>query len=372
MSGAALAAAPIRTPTCATQFLAPGDQAWPAALSEVRADVYYLPGYVELAAREEGGEPLLFVARDGGNLWLIPLIVRPVPPALGAAGLCDAVSPYGYSGPLTRVARGTDPGEWAARAAAALRVALAGRGIVSLFARLHPLRPLPLGSLVGAGTVFEHGPTVVVDLLQPSEQLWQQTRSRCRSHIRALERDGFVAVMDSGFARMDEFRAIYDETMRRVGAAEHYYFPARYYDELRRALGTRLHLCVVEHAGEVVCAGLFTEMQGTVQYHLGGTRTASLPAHPAELMMHFVRGWAKGRGNRELHLGGGRGGTADSLLHFKQGFSKQTVPFATWRMVADPGAYADLVARGHALHGDAAGDPAGGYFPAFRRQGPST
>lgn len=372
MSGAVLAAAPMRRAACSTEFLVPGDEVWLDLLNEVRADVYYLPGYVALTAREEGGEPLLFVARDGGNIWLIPLIVRPVPGDLGASELRDAVTPYGYSGPLMRVANGTDAGEWAARAAAALRVALARRGIVSLFARLHPLRPLPVESLAGTGTIFEHGDTVVVDLAQSPEMLWQQTRSRCRSHIRALERDGFVAAMDPGFARVDQFRAIYDETMRRVGAAKRYFFSTWYYEDLRYALGERLHLCVVERAGQVVCAGLFTEMHGTVQYHLGGTRTASLPTHPAELMMHFVRRWAKDRGNREFHLGGGRGGAADSLLHFKQGFSKHMAPFATWRMVADPGAYAMLVARWRVLHSDAAADAAGHYFPAYRLRGAST
>ena len=372
MSGSARAMAPVWRSACTTEFLAPGDPAWLAHLSEVRADVYYLPGYVELTAREDGGKPLLFVAREDGSLWLIPLIVRPVPADLGAAGCCDAVTPYGYSGPLVRVADGVDPVDWSTRAAAALRAALARRGIVSLFARLHPLRPLPMEGLAGAGIVVEHGVTVVVDLTEPSELLWQQTRSRCRSHIRALERDGFAVGMDPGCTRLDEFQSVYDETMCRVGAAAHYFFSKRYYDDLRHALGAHLNLCVVEHAGEVVCAGLFTEMHGTVQYHLGGTRTASLRAHPAELMMHFVRQWAQQRGNREFHLGGGRGGAADSLLHFKQAFSKHTVPFSSWRMVADRAAYATLVARWCALGGAAAADSAGAYFPAYRLPGPST
>lgn len=365
--GAALDAERARAASVSTEFHRPCDRAWLECLSDVRADVYYLPGYVGLAAHEEGGEALLFVAREGLNLWLLPLIVRPVPADLNATGLCDAVSPYGYSGPLVRVADGVDPAGWNERAAIALRLALVQRGIVSLFVRLHPLRPLPLDSLADVGSIFHHGDTVVIDLTLSPEESWQQTRSRCRSHIRAAERNGFVASMDEHLSKLDRFRSIYEETMRRVGAADSYFFSTEYYAGLQRALSGKLHLCVVERDGEIACAGLFTEMNGTVQYHLSGRSTVYQSSHASMLMIHFVRQWAKQRGNSELHLGGGRGGTSDSLLHFKRGFSKRSIPFLSWRLIVDREAYANLVARWSADTGCVSASDAGDYFPAYRR-----
>ena len=39
---------------------------------------------------------------------------------------------------------------------------------------------------------------------------------------------------------LERFRSVYDETMRRIGAGEHYLFPAEYYRELAAGLGNRL------------------------------------------------------------------------------------------------------------------------------------
>ena len=311
---------PRKRRSISVDFYTPSDPAWLDCLGGVRADFYYLPGYVRLAAAEEGGEPLLFVARDGDSLWLLPLIVRPLPTRLGTSGLHDAVSPYGYSGPLMHVADGIDPAEWSSRAVMALRTALAQSGIVSLFVRLHPLRPQPLDALAGAGYIVRHGETVVIDLTQSTAELWRQTRKRCHEHIRSSEREGFVVTMDPGLARLDQFRSIYEETMRRVGAVNGYFFSQAYYDNLRAALAGSLHLCVVERGNEIAGAGLFTEMHGTVQYHLSGTRSAFVRSHAGTLMIHHVRHWAKERGNTEMHLGGGLGGASNSLLFFKRGF----------------------------------------------------
>jgi hypothetical protein len=80
-------------------------------------------------------------------------------------------------------------------------------------------------------------------------------------------------------------------------------------------------------------------------------------------MMHFVAGWAKARGDRTLHLGGGVGGRADSLFHFKAGFSPLRHRFRTLRVVVDEDRYVALVS---AL--DAGLDPSdrAGFFPLYR------
>ena len=80
-------------------------------------------------------------------------------------------------------------------------------------------------------------------------------------------------------------------------------------------------------------------------------------------MLHFVRGWAKQRGNRVMHLGGGVGSADDSLLRFKLGFSPLRHGFSTLRVVIDEPEYRRLVAA----HGGVL-DPESrsGFFPAYR------
>ena len=86
---------------------------------------------------------------------------------------------------------------------------------------------------------------------------------------------------------------------------------------------------------------------------------------PTKLMMHFVRSWAKDRGNQVLHLGGGVGGDSDSLLQFKVGFSPLRHTFATLRMVIDETDYGRLVAARDPLLDPGARS---GFFPLYRKE----
>jgi hypothetical protein len=347
-------------------FVGPDSPAWERVLAGAEHDFYHLPGYVRLCARQERGEPVAFVAEQGGRRLLIPLILRPIDPALGGAegGSFDAVSPYGYPGPLLGPAVGPGDEVFLRRALAEFLAGLKGLRVVAAYVRLHPLFPLPEGPLGEVGTLVAHGETVSVDLTLPPEEIWRQTRHGHRHEINKAAREGQVARIDDG--RFEEFFEIYTESMDRVGAGGYYYFPRDYFADLRAVLGDRLHLAVVEVDGRVACAGLFTEVCGIVQYHLSGTRAAFLKHRPSKLMLHFLRQWAQGRGDRVLHLGGGVGGRKDALFEFKAGFSQVRHPFSSWRIVVDRSAYGDLVRRWESLRGIDA-DGIEGFFPAYRK-----
>ena len=121
---------------------------------------------------------------------------------------------------------------------------------------------------------------------------------------------------------------------------------------------------MVDIDGSIAAAGLFTEEDGIVQYHLSGTDETFAQARPTKLMLHFVRGLMKERGNRVMNLGGGLGAARDSLFDFKAGFSKWREPFRTWRVVVDPERYADLSRE---RQPDKDPDDLSGYFPLYRR-----
>ena len=109
---------------------------------------------------------------------------------------------------------------------------------------------------------------------------------------------------------------------------------------------------------------MITELDGIVQYHLAGTAEGFGDKHPSKVAIHYARSWAKARGDQWFHLGGGRGGSEDALLHFKAGFSKVRRPFHTFRAVLDERRYAELC-REH----DPSADPSviTEFFPLYRR-----
>jgi ribosomal protein S18 acetylase RimI-like enzyme len=330
------------------------DPAWAATLRAAAHDFYHLPRYVALSADQERGEPRAVYVSDGTRSMLLPLVIRAV-----SGGRFDATSPYGYPGPIIV---GTDDPSFLRLALVTGLHVLRDAGVVSAFIRLHPLlNPSPP---TGVGTLVRHGETVSVDLTLPSEEIWAQMRANHRRGIASATRLGYSARMDTDWGHFESFKAMYRATMARRSADPFYFFDDAYFKTLRYCLGERLHLVVVEKNGALVAAGLFVETSGIVEYHLSGTVDVIREISPIKLMMHFVMGWARNRGNHVLHLGGGVGGATDSLFDFKAGFSPLRHSFATLRLVIDEAEYGRLVRASDPLR-----DPHDrtGYFPLFRQ-----
>jgi hypothetical protein len=334
------------------RIIEPDDPAWRRQLLDARHDFYHLPGYAEVSARQDCGVARALLVEGQRMRMLLPIVLRSLDD-----GLHDATSPYGYPGPLFAGERTPDLERQAWQAA---RDLLASEGIVSLFVRLHPL--LDDAPPDAAGTVVTHGETVAVDLTLTPEEQWSQTRRNHRQQIRQAREAGLVVRIDA-WTDLDGFKSAYRETMIARGADSYYLFGDEYFSGLRDALGDSLHIAAAHLDGELAAAALFVETDGAVEMHLTGHRAAFARVQPLKLVFHEVRTYASARGNQVLHLGGGRGGAEDSLLHFKAGFSPRRRPFRTLRIVARPDDYARLVAAR-----DPGLDPLDltGSFPAYR------
>jgi hypothetical protein len=341
--------------TAQAALLDPAAPEWKDALQHADHDMYHVPEYVVLDARLYGGTPAAFWYAEEGRQLLMPLIIRDVPDS----GLRDALSPYGYPGPVSNAATG-DTGFWE-RACAALLETLRAHGIVTAFVRLHPLLPAPLSALEKFGVVVRHGETVSMDLTVSMDEMWKQTRSDHRNHINRARRAGTRVVFDD-WSRLNEWVQVYHDNMRRVGATSYYFFTAEHLAELRERVGDRMHLAVAMEGEEVVGGNTFFSYDGLATGYVSSTRRAR-NRYADELLYDEVRRWCKNRGDRRFHLGGGKGGRNDSLFSYKAGFSPSRHPFHTWRVVADPVAYERLVRD---RKPDA--DPAemSGTFPPYR------
>jgi GNAT superfamily N-acetyltransferase len=357
--GAALPPAPgASTRTISGKLLDCGAPEWEMVLRTAQHDFYHLPEYVALCADQERARPCGLYVSDGVRSMLLPLMIRSIP-----GGGFDAVSPYGYPGPI---GVGTDDQVFLQVALVAGLQVLREADLVSAFVRFHPL--LNQAPPEGIGTVVIHGDTVSIDLTLTAEEQWARTRLNHRRDITRAIRLGYAGRMDDEWTHLEAFKRLYRQTMERRDATAFYFFEDSYFESLRDALGGRLHLCVVERESEVAAAGLFVETNGIVQYHLSGTDEASRHIQPTKLMMHFVTSWAKDRGDRVLHLGGGVGGGADSLLQFKSGFSPPSHPFATLRAVIDEREYDRLVG---VRNPDLDSSDRSGFFPLYRQNSDS-
>jgi hypothetical protein len=345
------------------------DPRWPDALRRLRHDFYHVPEYVRLDGEWNRARPMAFLARSGEEELFVPYLLRRCeslwPEPAGSETVYDVVSPYGYPGPLLSDAARRSP-RFARDAIRRLSETLRERGACSAFLRMHPLLGAGLSELFPEGFFTAAGETVAMDLTLGEGELWKGIREGHQWTIKRCRKLGFVPRMVSLRAHVECVMEIYRETMDRVQARESYYFGRDYFERLAEMPG-QVHCGVVESEGRPAAACIFFECGGIVQAHLGGTRSEFLSRSPFHLLLYYAAGWARSRGNRYLHLGGGVGGSNDQLLLFKRGFSPLRFPFFTLRLVTDEGKYRELTAR----RAQAALVPVeevvdGDFFPAYR------
>ncbi|WP_197382155.1 GNAT family N-acetyltransferase [Mycolicibacterium mengxianglii] len=348
------------TPPVSTEarLLSPSAAHWADVLRRTDHDVYHLPEYAGLDAKVTGGTPAAFWYQEEEHAFLLPLILRGIPDS----DLLDAVSPYGYTGPVSDASH-EDTAFWR-RACDQMVETLCANGVVTTFVRLHPLLPPPLDVLDGVGAVVQHGETVSVDLSLSREAMWRETRRDHRNQINRARRAGVEVVFDD-WERLEEWVTIYHENMQRLGASQYYFYPCEHLTALHEAVGDRMHLAVALVDGEVVGGSTFFEYRGIVEGHVASTRHRE-GHHADKLLYDEIRLWAKDRGNAIMHVGGGVGGAEDLLFSYKAGFSSGRHSFHTWRVVTNGAAYANLLAR--------RGIPPesvdiSGYFPSYRKLG---
>ncbi len=345
-----------------SRFIRPDDPAWDAALARCKHDLYHLPAYAELEGSWIGAEPIAFCHDRDSHTLLLPLLERPTPAGTGT----DAVTPYGYSPPVFSAAA---PAPFIADAFRAFQNAAKARGLISTFIRLHPLLcpglPAPGGGADMQWVQIARGSTVTMPMDEEPETWLKGVASGHRLDLRKLTRAGCRFLLDTD-AAWQAFPAIYRATMERIGARPAYFYSDDYLAAFRERLAGRVHCAAVEDAdGEILCASLFTLVDGLLQYHLSGTRPEFVRRAPTKLLLAEMREWARERGIRRFHLGGGYGSGRDTLFEFKHRFGGEPLTFRTVSIVHDADKFGEECEDWKARSGAPLAGPEG-FFPPYR------
>ena len=349
-----------------SEFIQCTDQRWTDLLSRCPHDFYHLPGYLEMSAKYEQGEPFAFYGQVEGVELLIPLLKRPIPNNLYSTShsLYDVISPYGYPSPLLRLVPQKESIVLINQLLRTFIDMCRVDHIVSAFIRLHPILEIPLLSFEEYGVVFLQGTTIAVDLQLPIDEL--QIRKDHRQDIQSLRKNSYTIRYNQWDVDYPQFIQLYYDTMARISASSYYFFPVDYFYKLKEVLGDQLEVAVaINENGEVMGGSLFTLCGDIVQYHLSGTATSHFKVPSIKLVLYETILRAKQNGYKILHLGGGLGGRKDSLYSFKSGFSKWELDFYTYRVITDPLQYAYLCDAHSQLNQTNSSDDS--FFPKYRQ-----
>lgn len=340
-----------------TRILTAADAAWDAYLERLPgADIYHTAAYHRAHEANGDGTARAFVAEEGGDLLLHPLMLRSIP----GTDWKDAESVYGYSGPLC-AAVGPEAG-FRKAAWGAFESWCREHGLVAEFVRFNPLNDT---SAMSRNVLIQRDRyTVVLDLSGSEADLWQRYSKTHRNMVRKALRVGLKAGLAMGWGYAI-FQDLYRRTMEHNRASAYYLFGEPYFARLQSGLGDNLRLFVVRDGARVVASAIFMLYGDRMHYHLAGSDPDYAGNGDNNLLLHTAALWGQGNGYRWLHLGGGRTNAADdSLLRFKASVSRERLPFFTGRRVHIPAAYDALCAEWRSRHPGV--DP-GDYFLLWRK-----
>jgi len=316
---------------------------------EAAAGEQFFRSHQFLAA--EGATHTLRIESEEGML-VAPLIVREI---WGWGGR-DAVAPDGYPGIVSGEGRGGLLPDPLASLAPSVRtktpppldpaeIDFSGTKLVSVFIR-HSLGPSPL-----AGATERN----VVQIADPG--LPRKSRPSDRRQVRRNLEAGYelelVPGRETTGEQRDGFLDVYEQTMRRTGAATHYFFGAGYFERILEAERTWLVLASGPE-GDLAAASIAAVSDGYLHYYLSGSADSHLRAAPMKNVVTRLVEHATELG-LPLNLGGGIA-AGDALEEFKRGFANRRQAWLTSELICDEVAYAEL----------SAGRPRDGFFPAYR------
>jgi hypothetical protein len=324
---------------------------WRALVSESPfSDIYYLPEYARANAEIESSEPVAVVAGREPCRYLAPLLIRRMSAGVDGSRIdwTDACSPYGYGGllPLSN-----QPGEprgldyflddlhdWCR-----------AHRITACVLRLHPLmRQDEWFEPEGRGFFRKRsrGPTVAIDLTNwddarnrprglPKDRRWDLNRASRDLHVTWTRGDD-----PDVESNLERFIAMYHEAMEHRHADSFYKFPPAYFSRLA-SLGPSLGIAFAWLDEHLAAANIFLAGRDYSHFHLAAGNDIGMAYGAATLLIVEGARWARAKGCKLSHLGGGlRAG--DTLEQFKWSLGSLFYRYAYLVSATDPERYEQL------------------------------
>jgi len=340
------------------------------------ADVYFLPQYARVYERKGDGKAHCFAYHSKDGMILYPFLLRRIND-LGefadSEACWDIATPYGYGGPLWQLAGEGSVESLGAGFLKAFHAYCIEHRIVSEFVRLHPL--LENGRILAKANITRRHQTVCLDLDMPESEIWRGIRKGHKSSIKKGLQLQVRVIRDEDLEHVEQFFNLYNDTMKRRGAAPGYFFPLSFFTDTLTMLSQHASLFVALHGERIATAAIFLHYDKYIHYHFSGSDASLGHLCANHVLIHDVAMWARERGASLFHLGGGLQ-PDDGLYLFKSGFSNKRATFCTYECIHDRAQYEQLVSKLESHTEHMGEDPSDlkedGFFPQYRAVGTAT
>lgn len=326
-------------------------------------DIYYLPEYSRLHEEIENGvfDDFRYVS-DYGTVYL-PFLRRSLSHFSGFEGYYDAITPYGYGGPVILDCAAGKRRELAADFYKEFTKYCMDTRIITFFIRFHPI----LENSNDFKTVFEVIPirkTIAVDLSKENV-LADEIESETRRVIKKALSNDMRVEFDYEGKTLDTFLEIYYSTMDKNHAKKYYYFSKEYFLNFIDKMKGHIQLA---HAfiGDKAVASTFNTMYGEFAHgNYGGTAPGCYKYFGFPTCLYSIACEFQKKGYKWFHIGGGiTNNPDDSIFLFKRKFTKNGIfSFDVSKLIFDHEIYERLCNMADEMRGKTA---SGDYFPQYR------
>jgi len=327
--------------------------------------------YASISKDYYNNEPLLFVYKEGENFLTYFFIKRRINslPFISKNDLKEAyfdiISPE-YGGPMGYFEENVAQEKIISNFFKEFNLFCKKNNIVTEFCRLNPFNPL-LNTLVLLGGAEKNRNLVCIDLKQEKEQIWRNFRKGARCSIKKAQKSGVEIKQEKSKEYIDKMYEIYTKTMQRRQALEEYFHSKVFFELLVDRLKDKIELFVADYKNRIIGSSLFLVYGDVCHYFFSGTDGDYFNLYPNNLILNEAIFWAKDKGFKIFHLGGGYQPN-DSLFNFKLSFSKTTADFYTYSKVHNEDIY-KLLCQAKDRHDklNKENNLKPGYFPEYRR-----
>ncbi|MGG3468168.1 GNAT family N-acetyltransferase [Neobacillus pocheonensis] len=329
----------------------------------IRKDIYFTPEYLEVYERNGDGKAQLFIYEDGQDFVYYPFLLRGLNDLKFAedvkrkyGDLYDITTPYGYGGPITNTKDEIRKQQLFRQFEASFRSYCYQKNIITEFVRFHPLIRNDQDYKDIESTLNRH--TVYVDLSLDLEDIWANYDNKNRNRLRKAKTNEYFSMVHRSPSELENFMNLYYKTMDKKNAYEYYYFQRSFFENNVELLQNHLELIEVVMGDKVIMSCFFMHYGEFIHYQLLGSDEEYLKYAPNNFLIHYVVEWAKSKGKKILHLGGGYAGDSDTLYRFKKRFNKYgDLPFYIGKRIRNEEIYHELI-KNLPVAGD--------YFPMYR------
>lgn len=284
-------------------------------------DIYYLYEYCKSLELHGDGQPLL-IYYECGNFRLCYVVLKlDISQSMEFNGLLpsdtffDISTPYGYGGPLID---GDLDDENVKRFFIELNKYCEKKNIISQFIRFNPITKNH-EIFRDNSNIKTLKQSVYIDTMS-KEIIFENLTSKNRNMIRKAKKNNVEIFYDDG-ENIECFIKIYNETMKRNGATEYYYFNNDYFDYICKNMKKSVKLFYAMYNNKIVSSSIILYNETTMHYHLSGTLGEYMPLAVNNLLLYNAALWGCEKGIEKFHLGGGIN-NQDSLFSFKKNFNK--------------------------------------------------